>query len=153
MGRARESVKTPQLPESPKKKAHKTRTQSSATSTTTTSLKNISELKDSSKAAHLRAKKTRRCYAGHVKRGRQWLAEHFCTEANSNKQSAPDTIEEKEDDPYSDPEFRNAFDCIPNKTSDKALALFLTYKGFHQNLSQGTVEGIRAAFKDLWDNS
>jgi hypothetical protein len=152
MGQAKESVKTPQLPESPKKKSHKTRS-STATSTAVTSLKTISQLKESGKAAHLRAKKTRKCYAGHVKRGRQWLAEHFCTETDEHEQSAPDGIKGEKDDPYLDPEFPNAFDCIPNKMSDKALALFLTYKGFHQNLSQEMVEGIRAAFKDLWDNA
>ncbi|KAF8439472.1 hypothetical protein L210DRAFT_3504546 [Boletus edulis BED1] len=53
---------------------------------------------------------------------------------------------------YADPLFPHAFDRMPNGCSDKALALFLTYKGFDQKWSKGTVEGIRAAFKDLWDN-
>ncbi|KIK72806.1 hypothetical protein PAXRUDRAFT_836378 [Paxillus rubicundulus Ve08.2h10] len=50
------------------------------------------------------------------------------------------------------PAFAHASDRTPNQCSDKALTLFLTYKGFHQNLGKGTVEGIRAAFKYLWDN-
>ncbi|KAF9223300.1 hypothetical protein BS17DRAFT_808772 [Gyrodon lividus] len=91
---------------------------------------------------------------GHVKQGREWLAEHFHTETDSNEQSAPDVANKQEDDsdPYRDPESPNAFSRIPNKMSDKALTLFLTYKGYHQNRSNGTVEGICAAFKDLWDN-
>lgn len=56
-------------------------------------------------------------------------------------------------DIYSDPSFQAAFDWVPNHCSDKAVALFLTFNGFHQNLGQSTVEGIRAAFKDLWDNA
>ena len=143
MGRVRESVKTP---DSPKKRTHKT--QSVRASNATTSLKAISQLKESGKEAHLRAKKTRKCYAGHVKWGREWLEEHFLTKTDPDELLTPDVNE----DPYEDPKFPNVFDCIPNKTSNKGLALFLTYKGFHQNLSQGTVEGIHAAFKDLWDN-
>ncbi|KAF9224643.1 hypothetical protein BS17DRAFT_880019 [Gyrodon lividus] len=65
------------------------------------------------------------------------------------KWSAPDDFAEEESDPYQDPEFPHAFNRTPNKCSDKALALFLMYKGFHQNLGKGTVEGIWAAFKDL----
>jgi len=56
------------------------------------------------------------------------------------------------DDPYTDPAFPHAFDRVPNKCSDKCLALLLTYKGFHQSLSKGTVEGVQAAFKNLWDS-
>ena len=54
-------------------------------------------------------------------------------------------------DPYADPAFAGAFNSVPNMFSDKALALFLTYKGFHQDLRRTTVEGIQATFKDTWD--
>ena len=144
MGQVRESVKTP---DSPKKRTHKT--QSVCASNAMTLLKAISQLKESGKEAHLRVKKTRKCYAGHVKQGREWLEEHFLTKTDPDELLTPNVDE----DPYEDPKFPNVFDCIPNKISDKGLALFLTYKGFHQNLSQGTVEGICATFKDLWDNA
>ncbi|KIJ06860.1 hypothetical protein PAXINDRAFT_19939 [Paxillus involutus ATCC 200175] len=58
-----------------------------------------------------------------------------------------------EDDPYTDPMFQYAFSCTPNKCSDKALALFMTYKGFHEDLGQSMVKAIQAAFKDMWENS
>ncbi|KAF9220457.1 hypothetical protein BS17DRAFT_810670 [Gyrodon lividus] len=133
MQRGRKPVTTLKLLESPRtKKSCKTR--SCCAATTVASLKTINQLKEYGKATYLRAKKTRKCYMGHVKRGREWLAEHFHTETDSNEQSAPDVANEQEDDsdPYRDPEFPNAFSRIPNKTSDKALTLFLTYKGYHQ---------------------
>jgi hypothetical protein len=100
------------------------------------------------------------CYAGHVKRGRVWLAQHFANTDSEASHSELTTLEpvtastqvdRDVDDPYQDPDFCHAFDCIPNRMSDKAVALFLTYKGVYQNLSQGSVDGIRAAFKALWD--
>ncbi|KAN0075252.1 hypothetical protein V8E55_011275 [Tylopilus felleus] len=153
MGWARESVKTPEVTESPRKRIHKTQFFCASTTTTVTSLnlKAISQLKESGKEAHLRVKKTRKCYAGHVKRGQEWLAKHFHATMDPNELSAPE-VTATEEDLYEDPMFAAMFDYIPNKTSNKALALFLTYKGFHQNLSQGTVQGIHAAFKNLWDS-
>ena len=56
-----------------------------------------------------------------------------------------------EEDPYANPAFTYAFGRVPNEFSDGALSLFLTYKGFHQNLGRNSIKGIRAAFKVLWD--
>ncbi|KIK32078.1 hypothetical protein CY34DRAFT_760908 [Suillus luteus UH-Slu-Lm8-n1] len=56
-------------------------------------------------------------------------------------------------DVYDDPAFKDAFDRIPNRCSDKALALYMSLKGFHENLSKTTVESIRSAFKKLWELS
>ncbi|KAI6139164.1 hypothetical protein BKA82DRAFT_138465 [Pisolithus tinctorius] len=42
---------------------------------------------------------------------------------------------------YSDPEFRNAFEHAPNRCSDKALALYLLWRGFQENCSQSTIDG------------
>ncbi|KIK74944.1 hypothetical protein PAXRUDRAFT_19406 [Paxillus rubicundulus Ve08.2h10] len=147
MGRARESMKKePQLPESPKKACRK------RPPPTSKSLKVIEQIKEAGKEAHLKAKNTRKCYTGHVKRGCEWLLEHFSANDRDSDTgwSAPDDL--AGEDPYGDPAFAHAFNCTPNQCSDKALALFLTYKGFHQNLGKGTIEGIQAAFKDLWDN-
>ncbi|KAL4065470.1 hypothetical protein J3A83DRAFT_4190800 [Scleroderma citrinum] len=35
----------------------------------------------------------------------------------------------------------------------KALALYLSWRGFHENQSQNTVEGVDVAFKKLWDSA
>ncbi|KAI9573827.1 hypothetical protein HD554DRAFT_2034981 [Boletus coccyginus] len=92
---------------------------------------------------------------------RKWLAEYFHAGTDPNsEQSTPgldvsgeEDKNEDDDDPYLNPDFPNTFDRILNKTSDKALTFFLTYKEFHQNLSQGTVKGVHTTFKDLWKNT
>ncbi|KAL4075653.1 hypothetical protein J3A83DRAFT_4186517 [Scleroderma citrinum] len=48
--------------------------------------------------------------------------------------------------------FKDAFENVLNHYSDKALALYLLWRGFHENQSQSTVEDVHAAFKKLWDN-
>ncbi|KIJ07283.1 hypothetical protein PAXINDRAFT_158476 [Paxillus involutus ATCC 200175] len=88
-----------------------------------------------------------------VDKCQHWIlvVKHESGQRHSNTEwSAPDDL--AGEDPYSNPAFTHTFDCTPNQWADKVLALFLMYKGFHQNLDKGMVEGIRAAFKDLWDN-
>ena len=152
MGRARESVKkAPQPSESPQK--HRKRAPLGPPSK---SLKAIEQLKEARKATRLKAANTRRNYAGHVKRGRTWLAQFFKDGSSSESKElswlTPDHVVGK-DDPYTNPAFECAFDRTPNEFSDRALSLFLTYKGFHENPGKNTVDGIRAAFKDLWDGA
>ena len=69
------------------------------------------------------------------------------------QQPTPNLDDPNKEDPYADPMFPHAFDCLPNRCLDRVLALFLTYKEFHQSLSKGMVKGGQATFKDLWDNA
>ncbi|KIO04691.1 hypothetical protein M404DRAFT_142836 [Pisolithus tinctorius Marx 270] len=54
---------------------------------------------------------------------------------------------------YSDPNFKNMFECMPNRCSDKELALYLSWRGFQENSSQSTIDGVQAGFKMLWDKA
>ncbi|KIK12507.1 hypothetical protein PISMIDRAFT_77639, partial [Pisolithus microcarpus 441] len=54
---------------------------------------------------------------------------------------------------YGDPDFKNAFERMPNQCSDKGLALYLSWRGFQENCSQSTIDGIQVAFKLLWDKA
>jgi hypothetical protein len=113
------------------------------------SLAATQKVKENNQKAHLHAVKTQRSYAGYLERGKKWLQGHFV-------KTLPDSGEEEEPDAdsvYEDPEFRKAFDQTPNRHSDKALALFISYKCFHQNLKQSTGEGIHAAFKKYWEQA
>jgi hypothetical protein len=117
------------------------------------SLSALQQLQDSGKRANLNSGRTRRNYEGYVKRGRAWLAGHFSGEGNSG---VPKGVNEHElgslhDDMYQDPDFKNAFGERPNKYTHQALALFISYKCFHQNLKAGTGTGIHAAFKKYWE--
>ncbi|KAG1907643.1 uncharacterized protein F5891DRAFT_939549 [Suillus fuscotomentosus] len=133
-------------------------------------LADIQKCKELGIETHLQANKTRSSYAGHVRRGREWLASHFDAPSCSTDEgdcsvlkeplvqpvalSVPSFVRDNPDsDVYADPAFKDVFGCTPNRCSDKALALFMSLKGFHENLSKNTVESIRAAFKKLWEQA
>ncbi|KIK22932.1 hypothetical protein PISMIDRAFT_101590 [Pisolithus microcarpus 441] len=113
------------------------------------SLHVVHQIKEAGKQTHLRAAKTRETYSRHVCQARSWLQGHFPLEG------APQILAhtEHESEIYSDPGFKNAFERVPNQCSDKALALYLSWRGFQENCSQSTIDGVRAAFKMLWDES
>ena len=106
-----------------------------------TSLSYLHKIKEVAKLAHKHAKKTRNNYNGYVAQGIKWLEGHFApdnltegpgTEGGSIKGAASDEL-------YEDPEFRHAFDPIPNHCSDKALTLFISWKCFRQNGRKSTL--------------
>jgi len=115
----------------------------------------IQKAKEAGKKKHQNASNTTEKYAGHVKRGLEWLAGHFKptkdSEATQGDTSAH--VEQDKESVYDDLAFKKAFDPKPNVHSDKALALYLSYKCFHQNLGQATAEGTYSAFKKYWENS
>jgi hypothetical protein len=117
------------------------------------SLPALQRLQDSGKRANLNSGQTRRNYGGHVRRGQQWLASHFSGESNAGvpKGLNKDKLSPLPDDMYQDPEFKEAFNERPNRYTNQALALFISYKCFHQNLKSGTGTGIHAAFKKYWE--
>ncbi|KAI6029265.1 hypothetical protein BKA83DRAFT_4046997 [Pisolithus microcarpus] len=113
------------------------------------SLHVVHQIKEAGKQTHLRAAKTRETYSRHVCQARSWLQGHFPLEG------VPQILAhtEHESEIYSDPGFKNAFERVPNQCSDKALALYLSWRGFQENCSQSTIDGVRVAFKMLWDES
>lgn len=119
----------------------------------TPSLPALQRLQDSGKKANLNSGGTRRNYEGYMKRGRDWLAGHFSENSPSGLPQGVDKADlpSLQDDIYEDPEFKNAFNERPNKYSHQALALFISYKCFHQNLKKGTGTSIHAAFKKYWE--
>ncbi|KAG2128935.1 uncharacterized protein EDB93DRAFT_1095770 [Suillus bovinus] len=138
------SPKAPQPPGT----AQKTR-QKKTMVHTKTALSDVQKCKQNGIETHLQATNTQNNYAGHVRCGREWLESHF-----DHLESEFTVGEDVNDsDMYNDPVFKDAFSHIPNRCSDKALALFMSLKGFHQNLSKTTVESIRLAFKEMWELS
>jgi hypothetical protein len=129
-----------------------------------TALVDIQRCKEHGIKTHLQASNTRTNYAGHVHRGREWLASHF--EGSTVSETQRDDIVHgslvpllttdkinADNDVYEDPAFKDAFKSVPNRCSDKALALYMSLKGFHENLSKTTVESIHSAFKKMWELS
>ncbi|KAG1870629.1 hypothetical protein DFJ58DRAFT_652909 [Suillus subalutaceus] len=154
MARSKKGSKASQLPDPAQKKARRKK----RTATTKTALADVKKWKELGIETHLQANNTRVNYAGHVRRGREWLASHFESPCSKDllvlMPLLPANVETHADsDMYDDPAFKDAFDRIPNRCSDKALALYMSLKGFHENLSKTTVESIRSAFKKLWELS
>jgi hypothetical protein len=48
------------------------------------------------------------------------------------------------------PEYRHAFDVIPNEHSPEMLSLYLVFKIYSQGRKIGTADTIHAAFKHMW---
>jgi hypothetical protein len=112
---------------------------------------------------HLQENNTRSNYARHICRGWKWLVSHFdnlsksAISKNTSKDSPtlmlslpPSVAIDADNDVNDDPAFKDMFNRISNRCSDKALALFMSLKGFHENLSKMTVKSICLAFKKLW---
>ncbi|KAG2029737.1 hypothetical protein BDR03DRAFT_987558 [Suillus americanus] len=91
-----------------------------------TTLPVIDKIKERAKQQHKHASSTRKNYNSYIDRGQKWLK---------------------------DPTFRDALKQIPNQHSDKALALFISYKCFHENNGQSTCDGIHAVFKKYWEEA
>ncbi|KAG2035848.1 hypothetical protein BDR03DRAFT_1012148 [Suillus americanus] len=106
-------------------------------------LADIQKCKELGIETHLQANKMRSSYAGHVCWGRKWLASHFDAPSCSTDEgdclvpkeclvqpvalSVPSCVRDNPDsNVYADPAFKNAFGCMPNRCSDKALALFMS---------------------------
>lgn len=119
---------------------------SSSKGASNTTLQTIRSLQTQGKEDHGKAAATSKKYNEYTQRGRIWLKDHSRSVPLAEEDSEEESI-------YDDPEFRNAFNDKPNKYSDKALALYISFKIFHENLGQGTCDGIYSAFKLLWRNA
>ncbi|KAI6142364.1 hypothetical protein BKA82DRAFT_3956281, partial [Pisolithus tinctorius] len=118
------------------------------------SLHTVHQIKEAGKQTHLRAAKTRATYARHVRQAQSWLQSHFPAEGMQLSPS-PSHVGSGDlsSEVYGNPDFKNAFERVPNQCLDKALALYLSWKGFQENCSQSTIDGVRAAFKLMWDEA
>ncbi|KIK92541.1 hypothetical protein PAXRUDRAFT_792387 [Paxillus rubicundulus Ve08.2h10] len=125
------------------------------------SLPYLHKIKEAGKLAHKHVKKTRNNYNGYVAQGIKWLEGHFAPDSTEGpgtmtmhggsrgSQLGGTTL----DEPYEDPAFKCTFNYTPNHCSDKALALFISWKCFHQNCGKSTSDGIYLAFKKYWEEA
>ncbi|KAG1885796.1 hypothetical protein F4604DRAFT_1573111 [Suillus subluteus] len=111
-----------------------------------TTLPVIDKIKERAKQQHKHANSTRKNYGSYIDHGQKWLKVHASTTGCQDEES-------HSGDAYEDLTFRDALDKIPNQHSDKALALFISYKCFHENNGQSTCDGIHAAFKKYWEEA
>ncbi|KAG2054410.1 hypothetical protein BDR06DRAFT_971622 [Suillus hirtellus] len=127
-----------------------------------TALADVQRCKEHGIKTHLQASNMRMNYAWHIHHGWEWLASHF--ESSTISETQRDDIFQgslvlllttteitADNDMYEDLAFKDAFENIPNKCSDKALTLYMSLKVFHENLSKTTVKSICSAFKKMWE--
>ncbi|KAG0705255.1 hypothetical protein DFH29DRAFT_997044 [Suillus ampliporus] len=142
---------TPHIAEASPKKRRK-----GAEPTGSTTLPAINKVKERAKQQHKHAKKTRENYNGYVERGQTWLRAHFSaamdTKATREASVDSETVSISAD-AYEDPKFRDALERVPNQHSDKALALLISFKCFHENCGQSTCNRTYSAFKKFWEES
>ncbi|KAG2082120.1 uncharacterized protein F5147DRAFT_660578 [Suillus discolor] len=123
-----------------------------AVPTGNTTLLAINKVKERAKQQHKHAKKTRENYNGYVERGQTWLKAHFATSRGAVASMDSETMSISTD-AYEDPTFRDALERMPNQHSDKALALLISFKCFHENCGQSMCDGTYSAFKKFWEEA
>lgn len=99
---------------------------------------------------HLRSARTMENYDGHVRRARTFLAERV---EDARIPIPPDPAIPLGSEEWNSETLKTALDETPNELSPTALALYITFKSVEQGCKSGTAEQIRAAFKNIWDQS
>jgi hypothetical protein len=87
---------------------------------------------------HKHSVKTRQDYHAAHERAIKWLRE-ACLNASDG------------DDLKSHPDFALSFEGEPKECSGKALALYITFKCFHEGLGKSTGEVAYSALKKYWE--
>jgi hypothetical protein len=154
----RAKAKSRKGPISPADKASPKKRRKGAEPAGSTTLPVIGKIKERAKQQHKHAKKTRQNYDAYVGRGQTWLKAHFSTVDTKAEARDVETGGDSESfavssDAYEDVKFRDALERMPNEHSDKALALLISFKCFHENCGQSTCDGIYSAFKKLWEEA
>ncbi|KAF8521186.1 hypothetical protein BU17DRAFT_64953 [Hysterangium stoloniferum] len=118
------------------------------------SVANTERLKQASKRKHGMASNSSNGYDGYVRCGKEWLkglVEGSTLESTlESPRGCPDTLEGVK---WTMADLAHAFDIKPNRASPWALASFISWKCFENNLGKSTADGAHAAFKKYWDNS
>jgi hypothetical protein len=125
--------------------------QSKASEAQPASFSRLALARQKTTANHLRSANTNTAYSGHIKRGREWLAEWVTSLKDAT--SGPELPSEFKSGVRDTAYYASALDDIPTRSSPDALSLFITYKCLDQNCKMSTADQVRAAFKALWNDS
>ena len=106
-------------------------------------LNTLQNIRDAHLVEYGKSKNTNKAYAGHVSRGRKFLADIVAERELKGIEICYKGILTSE--------LAKAFDKPPNRYSAVALEFFLVQKVFTKELSKSYAEGIQGAFADYWD--
>lgn len=106
-------------------------------------LDTLQAVRDASLLEFGKSKNTNKAYAGHIARGKKFLANVVAERKAKGIEVCDKGIPTTE--------LAKAFDKPPNRYSAVALEFFLVQKVFTEELSRSYAEGIQGAFADYWD--
>ncbi|KIJ89479.1 hypothetical protein K443DRAFT_16071 [Laccaria amethystina LaAM-08-1] len=113
------------------------------TKTKTADFETLQNIHDARLVEYGKSKNTNKAYAGHISRGRKFLADIVAERELKGIEVCDKGIPTNE--------LAKAFDKPPNRHSAVALEFFLVQKVFTEELSKSYAEGIQGAFADYWD--
>ncbi|KAF8514730.1 hypothetical protein BU17DRAFT_52403, partial [Hysterangium stoloniferum] len=117
------------------------------------SVANTERLKQASKRKHGMASNSSNGYDGYIRHGKEWLkglVEGSKLKSTlENPRGCPNSLEGVK---WTMADLAHAFDIKPNRASPWALASFISWKCFENNLGKSTADSAHAAFKKYWDN-
>ncbi|GJJ05983.1 hypothetical protein Clacol_000170 [Clathrus columnatus] len=117
------------------------------------SLAELELIKQDAKKKHGTAANTLQSYQGHVQRAKEWLSAVLTHEDGLDPFEYPrGSNVEGIDKKWTHFDLVKAFDTVPSQASPWAVATFIAFKCFEENLGASTADGIHAAFKYYWDN-
>ena len=111
--------------------------------TQTMDFNTLQNIRDASLLQYGKSKNTNKAYAGHVARGKKFLASIISERKAKGIEVCDKGIPTDE--------LAKAFENPPNRYSAVALEFFLVQKVFTEELSKSYAEGIQGAFADYWD--
>jgi len=103
----------------------------------------LQNIRDASLLQYGKSKNTNKAYAGHIARGKRFLANIISERTAKGIEVCDKGIPTNE--------LAKAFDNPPNRYSAAALEFFLVQKVFTEELSKSYAEGIQGAFADCRD--
>jgi hypothetical protein len=118
----------------------------------TSNLQTLIKLKNESKSRHGSSQNTRDAYDRSIRQAKEWLQTQCEAEANfETPRGCPKMPSASEE--WTLDELSHVFDKVPNRASPAALALFITFRCFEQNVKHGVAEQAHAAFKKYWEEA
>jgi len=105
-------------------------------------LEDLAGVRDACLKQYGKSENTRKAYAGHIARGKKWIASQV---AKAQRKG----VDSWEEIPLS--ALKVVFETPPSRYTAKALQLHLVHRCFREHRSKSTAEGVQGAFAEYWD--
>jgi hypothetical protein len=111
---------------------------------------------------HGKVRNTNTNYDGHIWRGRDWVHQFSCEEAEAEQHwkaeggskeflSADDDSDKQHTEELQDPDFHRALDAHPIACTPLAISMYLSFKCFDEDHGDATARAVYSAFIRHYD--